>query len=122
MATKADMNTYVTQQLHQRSNSAELPFVHCTAYQFARFSKDELPALRAQMKEKAQSLEMLGTILLGQEGINFFLSGSDTAVLEMVSYFFYHMFHLVCVYQEICLDHKNIQKLAYLEQLDHSVS
>jgi UPF0176 protein len=81
------MNPYVVKQLKDRPNKDTLPFVHCTAYQFAKLSNDQAQAYRVEMKEKAKSLGMLGTILLGAEGMNFFLSGSDEAVLEMVTYF-----------------------------------
>ena len=81
------MNQYVLKQLQNRVNKDTLPYVHCTAYQFAKLNPEQAAAYRVEMKEKAKSLGMLGTILLGAEGMNFFLSGSDDAVLEMVSYF-----------------------------------
>ena len=81
------MNPYVLEQLQNRANKDALPFVHCTAYQFAKLNQEQAAAYRTEMKEKAKSLGMLGTILLGAEGMNFFLSGSDEAVLEMVAYF-----------------------------------
>ena len=81
------MNKYVVEQLKDRANKDALPFVHCTAYQFAKMTDKQVEIYRQEMKAKAKSLGMLGTILLGSEGMNFFLSGSDEAVLAMVAYF-----------------------------------
>jgi len=81
------MNPYVVEQLKDRINKDTLPYVHCTAYQFAKLSDEELETYRVEMKAKGKALGILGTVLLGREGMNFFLSGTDEAVLEMVTYF-----------------------------------
>ena len=77
------MNAYVTDMIVNREDKDTLPYVHITAYQFANLTDEQLQDYRVIMKEKAKSLGMLGTILLGHEGMNFFLSGTDEAALGM---------------------------------------
>jgi UPF0176 protein len=81
------MNAYVTDMIQNRKDKEALPYVHITAYQFANLTDEQLNDYRAMMKEKARSLGMLGTILLGHEGMNFFLSGSDEAALGIAELF-----------------------------------
>lgn len=52
-----------------------MSFINTSAYKFVHLLSEDLPVLREQMKEKAKSLELKGTILLSEEGINLFLSG-----------------------------------------------
>ncbi|MCU0876928.1 MAG: pseudouridine synthase [Pirellulaceae bacterium] len=53
-------------------------FVNVAAYQFAAL--DNLPELRAALRELAQAERLRGTILLAQEGINLFVAGSAAGV------------------------------------------
>ena len=52
-----------------------MEFINISAYKFVCLAAAELPVLRQQLKEKADALQLKGTILLSQEGINCFLSG-----------------------------------------------
>ncbi len=53
-----------------------MSFVNTSAYKFVHLPEAQLPVLQAQMKAKAKSLDLKGTILLSEEGINLFLSGA----------------------------------------------
>lgn len=52
-----------------------MEFINISAYKFVHLSEAEFPILRRQLKEKAKMLQLKGTILLSQEGINCFLCG-----------------------------------------------
>jgi Predicted sulfurtransferase len=67
-------------------DQTKLPYVHLSGYKFKRFSEDELSQLRSNLKQNAIKLQIKGTILLGLEGLNFFLSGKDHAIEEMAQY------------------------------------
>ncbi|MEM7233901.1 MAG: rhodanese-like domain-containing protein [Planctomycetota bacterium] len=56
------------------------------SYKFARFSEDELPALRETLLNEAVSRGILGTILLSTEGINLNLSGEPEAVRALYDF------------------------------------
>lgn len=63
-----------------------MSFINTSAYKFVHLPVDHLPILRVQMKEKAKSLELKGTILLSEEGINLFLSGTPEHLAAFKSY------------------------------------
>ncbi len=52
--------------------------LNIAAYKFVAL--DELPALRGELRELCEELELKGTILLAPEGINLFLAGSEKSV------------------------------------------
>ncbi len=56
--------------------------VNIAAYQFA--SLTELPALRCELRELCQRLDLRGTILLSEEGVNLFIAGTREATDELV--------------------------------------
>jgi UPF0176 protein len=64
-----------------------------SAYQFVTLSAEQLPTLQAELKTRAISLDLKGSILLSTEGINLFVAGTDTAIesfkafLESYPYF-----------------------------------
>jgi len=53
-----------------------MEFINTSAYKFVTLPEVELPKLSQQLKEKAQTCCLKGTILISVEGINSFLSGS----------------------------------------------
>lgn len=52
-------------------------YTNIATYRFAQFSQEFLPELQAILKDKTHSLQLKGTILLSQEGINLFMAGSQ---------------------------------------------
>ena len=62
---------------------AELPIVNIAAYKFVEL--DRLPERREQVRELARSLDLKGTVLLSEEGINLFIAGSRTAIDQFLS-------------------------------------
>lgn len=54
------------------------PILNISAYRFVPL--DELPALRARLHDAAAALQLKGTVLLAEEGINLFLAGAPEAV------------------------------------------
>ena len=57
--------------------------LNISAYRFVTI--DDTPALRERLFEQAASLQLLGTILLAEEGINLFLAGPSDAVHEFLA-------------------------------------
>lgn len=57
-----------------------MKFVNTSAYKFVDLSESQFSSLRQALKEKADSCDLKGTILLSQEGINSFLSGTREAI------------------------------------------
>jgi predicted sulfurtransferase len=68
-------------------------FINTSGYRFVTIPPEELPGLKAQLAEEAQRCGLKGTILLSEEGINSFLSGTRAeidayqAFLNSISYF-----------------------------------
>jgi UPF0176 protein len=60
-----------------------LSIVNISGYRFVRLSSDFLSVLQGKLKEVTQRLNLKGTILLSQEGINLFLAGNK----ESIAYF-----------------------------------
>lgn len=56
--------------------------LNVAAYKFVAL--DELPALRARLRERAEELELRGTILLSPEGLNLFIAGAESAVERLL--------------------------------------
>ncbi|MFN4361554.1 MAG: sulfurtransferase [Hylemonella sp.] len=56
--------------------------LNISAYKFVPLP--DAPALREQLQARATALELKGTILLAEEGINLFLAGSEAAVRRFV--------------------------------------
>lgn len=61
-------------------------FVNISAYKFVTLSPEYTIDLRFKFKEKALSLHLKGTILLSNEGINMFLSGTRDNMDAMKQY------------------------------------
>lgn len=61
----------------------DLPVCVAALYRFAPMG--ELPALRAQLLELCERLDVRGTLLLASEGINGTVAGSDAAIAELVA-------------------------------------
>lgn len=57
-----------------------LSIVNISAYRFTRLANSFLLTLQNQLKKETQRLGLKGTILLSQEGINFFLAGEKLAI------------------------------------------
>lgn len=61
-----------------------MTFVNTSAYQFVDLTR--LGELKQQLRDKCVALELKGTILLAQEGINIMLAGSAASIEEFKSY------------------------------------
>ena len=59
-----------------------MTFINISAYKFVALAADRLPTLKVELKEKAVSLNILGTILISTEGINLFLSAPRDVIDE----------------------------------------
>ena len=57
--------------------------LNISAYRFVRL--DGLPALRDKLRHAANTLQLKGTVLLAEEGINLFLAGPTEAVREWLA-------------------------------------
>mgnify|MGYP000046820712 CR=1 FL=1 len=68
--------------LPERSQQEQLinPFVHASGYRFAHVPADALQANRERLLETAKSLSLKGSLLLGKEGLNMYVSGRDDAI------------------------------------------
>jgi UPF0176 protein len=62
---------------------AELAIVNIAAYKFVEL--DRLPERREQVRELAGKLELKGTVLLSEEGINLFIAGTRPAIDEFLT-------------------------------------
>jgi UPF0176 protein len=60
-----------------------LPVLNISAYLFTRI--DDRERLRPALKHRANELELKGTILLAEEGINMFLAGAEASVRAFVA-------------------------------------
>ena len=60
------------------------PILNISAYRFVTL--DRLPTLQVELKVKCQKLELLGTILLGEEGINLILAGETANIRAFQDY------------------------------------
>ncbi|VCU69405.1 rhodanese superfamily protein [Pigmentiphaga humi] len=58
--------------------------VNIAAYRFV--SLDDLPALQAAVRERAQACGLKGTVLLAEEGINLFLAGSRAGIDDWLAW------------------------------------
>lgn len=63
---------------------SDTPILNISGYKFVAL--DNLPELRARFKEKALELDLKGTILLSEEGINAFLAGLPENVRAFCHY------------------------------------
>ena len=59
------------------------PVLNISAYKFINL--DDAPALRTSLHQQASVLELKGTVLLAEEGINLFLAGAADAVRQFVA-------------------------------------
>ena len=62
---------------------AELAIVNIAAYKFVEL--DRLPERREQIRELGRKLELKGTVLLSEEGINLFIAGSREAIEKFLA-------------------------------------
>ncbi len=62
---------------------AELAIVNIAAYKFVEL--DRLPERREQVRELARKLDLKGTVLLSEEGINLFIAGSREAIDQFLA-------------------------------------
>ncbi len=65
-------------------DAAAPPVLNVAAYQFARL--DDLPALRRELKELCVRINLKGTILLSEEGINLFIAGERDDIEALLGY------------------------------------
>jgi UPF0176 protein len=63
-----------------------MKYLNISCYKFVDLSALDLPLLQIQLKEKAQSLSLKGTILLSHEGINFFLAAPAEDIYTFTNY------------------------------------
>lgn len=59
------------------------PVLNISAYKFINL--DDAPALRTSLHQQASVLQLKGTVLLAEEGINLFLAGTADAVRRFVA-------------------------------------
>jgi RluA family pseudouridine synthase len=62
---------------------AESSVVNMAAYKFVEL--DQLPERREQIRELARSLDLKGTVLLSEEGINLFIAGSRSSIDQFLA-------------------------------------
>ena len=67
-----------------QSDPAAMPVVNIAAYHFVTL--DELPRRREELRELCERLELMGTILLSDEGINIFVAGGRSGVDELLAF------------------------------------
>ncbi len=60
-----------------------MPVLNVSAYKFVSIS--DIDTLRQQLRERANSLALKGTILLAPEGINFFIAGPEDPVRQFLA-------------------------------------
>jgi UPF0176 protein len=60
------------------------PILNIAAYKFVAL--DDRPTLRETLRNLCLELELKGTILLAQEGINLFLAGSETGIEKFLAF------------------------------------
>lgn len=63
-----------------------MSYINISSYKFVDLSSKDLTLYQAQLKEKSQSLELKGSILLSPEGINLFLAGPSEAIKSFTDY------------------------------------
>lgn len=65
-------------------NGDELPILNISCYKFVTLA--DAPALRDRLFERAQADDLKGTILIAEEGINFFLAGTAQRVRDYIDF------------------------------------
>ncbi|MBI1314143.1 sulfurtransferase [bacterium] len=65
-------------------STSDAPTVNVAAYLFVTLA--DLPRRREELQELTQRLDLKGTILLSEEGINLFIAGTRDAVDELLSF------------------------------------
>lgn len=65
-------------------DAAAAPVVNIAAYHFVTLS--DLPRRRAELRELCDRLELMGTILLSEEGINMFVAGGRGEIDELLEF------------------------------------
>ncbi|MEI6417400.1 MAG: pseudouridine synthase, partial [Verrucomicrobiota bacterium] len=60
-----------------------MPFINLAGYQFV--SLEEIPKLQEELKALCLQGEIKGTILLAEEGINFFVAGTSEAADQLLA-------------------------------------
>ena len=78
----AELLPRIYEELEQRTNQN---FVNISAYKFVRL--DELSQRRTEILDLCQSLNLKGTILLSEEGINIFVAGLRTDIDQLCQFF-----------------------------------
>lgn len=63
---------------------------HIAAYKFIPIASGELPKIKADLLAKAKGLDLTGTILLSEEGINLYVAGSETNLQAFQAYLQQH--------------------------------
>lgn len=66
------------------TSDAAVEFINLSAYKFVAL--DDLPARREELLALANELELKGTVLLSEEGINLFVAGRRAAIDRWVSF------------------------------------
>ena len=56
--------------------------INISAYRFTHLSSSIILSLQAKLKKACQCLNLKGTVLLSEEGINLFLAGSERAIIQ----------------------------------------
>ena len=67
----------------QAETLLELAIVNIAAYKFVEL--DQLPVRRERVRELARTLDLRGTVLLSEEGINLFVAGSRSAIDQFLT-------------------------------------
>ncbi|MCD6055610.1 MAG: protein yceA [Gammaproteobacteria bacterium] len=71
-----------------KSEAAPKPVLNIAAYQFVAI--DELVPKREALREKCNFLQLKGSILLSEEGINLFLAGCEEAIRTFLDYLYHN--------------------------------
>ncbi|NQV26456.1 MAG: sulfurtransferase [Rhodopirellula sp.] len=74
------MSTAVSESVDVRTDAA---IVNIAAYKFVEL--DKLPQRREQIRELTRQLDLKGTVLLSEEGINLFVAGSRSAIDQFLA-------------------------------------
>jgi len=89
----------------------KMNIINIASYKFVALAKDNLPALRTELREKAMQCNLKGTILLSTEGINLILAGLREDIEAYKKYLDSYDFFQGLVYKESTSDYKPFTRM-----------